>query len=104
MLKRVYHLKLYGDITTTRYLSNSLHSFHNLRNLMKLRITVRPSAVVVSINSTGGSVSGAKNIAKFLTNYISEHKIPYVVFVDDVCLGSAKIILSSGYKTYASKL
>jgi ClpP class serine protease len=75
-----------------------------LRNILKSRINIRPSAVAVSINSGGGSVTGAKNIAKLLSRFTIEKEIPYLTFVDDLCLGAANIIFSSGYKTYASRL
>ena len=45
----------------------------------------------------------AKNMAKHISNFALENEVPLLTFVEDVCLGSANIILASGYKSYASK-
>jgi len=72
-----------------------------------------PQFLAVTINSGGGDVVQAKNIARLLKNYSLEKRyffeffklfrIPYYTFAEDLCLNSANIILTSGTKSFASK-
>ena len=50
----------------------------------------------------GGSVVAAKNIARYLNTFALDLEVPLLGFVDDVCFGSANIVLASAYKTYSS--
>lgn len=77
-------------------------SFTGLRTALKRRLLHRPIAVAVSINSIGGSVVGAKNIARHINHFSQELEVPLYTFADDVCLGASTIVLASGWKAYAS--
>jgi ClpP class serine protease len=69
---------------------------------LRRRLFHRPCALAVSVNSVGGSVVGAKNIARHISQFASENEVPLYTFADDVCLGAANIILAAGWKSYAS--
>lgn len=77
--------------------------FTGLRTALRRRLLHRPVALAVSINSVGGSVVGAKNVARHLNHVSQELEVPLYTFVDDVCLGAATIVLASGWKAFASK-
>jgi hypothetical protein len=68
-----------------------------------------PVALLVTINSAGGSVAQARAIADLLHLHSNRHKlffllfsIPVITFAEDACLGSANIVLTAGVKAYAS--
>lgn len=69
----------------------------------------RPTALLVTINSAGGSLVQAKSISDLLKLYSNRYKylllllsVPIVTFVEDQCLGSANLLLTAGVKCYAS--
>lgn len=69
---------------------------------MKKRLLYRPLALAISVNSSGGSIVGAKNIARHINQFATDYELPLYTFADDICLGAANIILASGWKSYAS--
>lgn len=78
---------------------------------MKKADFVHPEAIVVTINSPGGSLAQAKHINDMLRNYAAKKKYitlyrsaPIYCFAEDQCLGSANAILTAGVKAYANQM
>lgn len=76
---------------------------------MKKSRIYKPEAVMITINSPGGSLSSAKTIVELMKQYSEKKKYdlflfstPIYCFAEDQCLNSANIILTCGAKVYAS--
>lgn len=91
---RVYRLKVEGNID--QKLSDEIS--RGLQNSWPYR----PTALLVTINSSGGSIVQAKSISALLKLYSNRYNVPIVTFVEDQCLGSANLLLTSGVKCYAN--
>lgn len=62
----------------------------------------KPKGLVLNINSEGGSVVQAINMAKLLRRYAKENDIPFYTIAENTCLGEANILLCSGHKCFVN--
>lgn len=62
----------------------------------------RVKAVLVHINSPGGTVIDADGIYRALKNYKEKHKVPVFAYVDGLCASGGMYVASAADRIYAS--
>ena len=96
-------LNLHGMISATKSTSVTI-SIHNLNKHIDTAFnTANTVAVVLSINSPGGSPVQSELIYKKIRNMATKKKIPVLSFIEDVGASGGYMLACAGDEIYASK-
>lgn len=93
--KQVGHIHIKGkvDALSTQHLINQLKNAYPWMT----------KALVVTINSSGGSAAQAAIIIERLHAYSVKNNVPIYTFAEDECLSAAYMILASGDKVFCDR-